>query len=471
MNRPHQYKWLCFGIVFLVLASFLKKEIEELNNRHNLSIETHHEDLSPELSFALSLGVFRSVLIDYLWMRASKLQQEKRFYEIVQLYDFIGKLQPRNGLIWAYMGWNMAYNISVELPPGLERWRWVQNGLRRLKFHGLKYNPENGLLYKEIAWIYGHKMGKNLDDSHALYKLKLAEQMMEVFEGYESAKEANQALQSQDLEEQEKAKRVRKNLKERYQMDLHEMVKFEDSPDFGPLDWRLPQVHAMYWSRFGLRQSRYGVRPVDLERICYQAMQHLLRQGRLVYLPATETSLAKIVVWPDERQVQPIHKMFLKQIKYFKEKGTPGAGVRSAYYYFLKEALEILNFAGREKLAEELFQEANRLFPNILNGVSAKDHIRKNLVKRIKEMSGDQVSALVSSVLKQYYWWHGLGYHKKSSTLLRYAQELWKLNVKINSMAARSINVSFQELKEGVRKSILEQRMFHPKVLNGLSQQ
>ena len=178
-RHPYQWIWLFLAILLFLIAGSLRQDLVHQEIQENLTFQGDNTT-PPELSIAMSLGLFRSVILDILWMRASSLQQENRFYEIVQLYDLIGKLQPHNARIWSFMGWNMAYNISVALPSAEERWRWVQNGLQRLIQNGLRYNPNDLDIYQEVSRIYGHKIGQNLDDAHLYYKTKLCEKVMEI---------------------------------------------------------------------------------------------------------------------------------------------------------------------------------------------------------------------------------------------------------------------------------------------------
>jgi hypothetical protein len=469
-RRSKSFIWLGLALISLLFSVQARKinENEQLDKK--LILKSHNSNsISPELNLAISMGVFRSVIIDFLWMRAIKLQQEKRFYEIVQLYDMIGKLQPYNSKVWAYSAWNMAFNISVEHPVGIERWRWVQNGIDRLKNHGLKYNPNNGLLYKELAWIYSFKIARHMDDSHVFYKTKLAEKMTKVFEPFKAnANTVLSKLSSTIESEKEKAEAVEKRLEDILGMDLKEMVDLENNPDFGPLDWRMGEAHAIYWSMRGIKKRAYGVYPGDLNRLCYQAMQHLLRHGTLVYLEENNESPARVLLWPDYRQVDPINRMFVKQIKYFSTNKLSTDGPRSAYHYFLKEALEILVHAGQDKLAEDLFESANELIPNILSGYNAKDHIEQDLDKRIKEMNGLQFNGLISSLLMQHFWWKGYGDIKRSNAMWTMANKMWLKNITKNKNKNRRITQSLEDILRSVLLTIVKKKMFHPDILQQL---
>lgn len=454
--------WLAACGLLLACAVPMRARMEQSRVDSGLSLAMDQEEKPPpELALAMSMGVFRSMLLDILWIRAGNLQREGRFYELVQLFDLIGKLQPHDGAAWTHSAWNMAYNVSVEIPNAAERWRWVNNGLDRLRLHGLFYNPADAQLYWELGWIFFHKIGQNMDDAHLFYKTRMAELMQELFTAELSgARAALDAEKGPDSGLKERVRTLRNRLKAEWGMDLEIMADTEADDRFGPLDWRLAEAHAIYWARLGLLRGKYGKREMDLRRLMYQSLQHLMRQGSLYYFQAEGKEESRVVFGPDYRQTGPIVRMFEEQISYCEKSGSSVVGVRSAFYYFAEEALEILWFSGQDKELEELFQKVNSRFPGMLSGRNGKDHIRENLVKRIKDMSGDQLSTLIGAMLFQRYWWQGMGDDRRSAMLLEQAQELWKLNVKMNPNAERVKNRSFRDLEVSVLRDIFRSSQY-----------
>ena len=69
--------------------------------------------------------------------------------EMVQLADWITKLEPHIVQVWLVQSWNMSFNISVKFSDHGDRWRWVQRGMELLRDEALRYNPEQPLLYAE----------------------------------------------------------------------------------------------------------------------------------------------------------------------------------------------------------------------------------------------------------------------------------------------------------------------------------
>ncbi len=136
------------------------------------------ENLPPSLAFAtIATGAFRGLVVDYLFMRADKLKEQKQFFDAKQLAEWIATLQPRFAAVWEFLAWNMSYNISVAIPASQyeQRWRWVKNGYELLRDQAIsKYNLKNIEIYRELSLIFQHKIGGLADDDHKYYKLQLA---------------------------------------------------------------------------------------------------------------------------------------------------------------------------------------------------------------------------------------------------------------------------------------------------------
>src|SRR5437879_5623508 len=45
----------------------------------------------------------------------------------------------------------------------------------------LCFNPNEVLIYRELAWFFQHKMGQNLDDANMYYKQEWSKEMAQVF--------------------------------------------------------------------------------------------------------------------------------------------------------------------------------------------------------------------------------------------------------------------------------------------------
>lgn len=172
---------LAVAVASLTAAATLTGPINEMRKNQQLVIDPEAlATLPPNIALLGKLGTFRALAIDWAAIRAERLKEEGKHYEALQLHQTICALAPQFPKLWAYAAWNMAYNISVSQYTPEARWQWVQNGIKILRDEGLKYNPKSVTLYKELVWIYWHKIGDFLDDEHMNYKRAWAVEMERV---------------------------------------------------------------------------------------------------------------------------------------------------------------------------------------------------------------------------------------------------------------------------------------------------
>ena len=219
-------------------------------------------DAPPALTFVMAgLGGFRGIVSEVLWFRVNRLQEEGRYLELVQLADWITRLDPHAAEGWVYNAWNLAYNISIMMAREEDRLRWVQNGLTLLRDDGLRFNPREARLYRELAWLYQNKIGDSLDSAHLTYKIDLAKAMAPFVnpDGTVNAAPEN---------------RVRLAA---LRLDADRMASLERR--FGPLDWRLAESHAVYWASQGLEFAT-GPERLMCRRGVYQPLILSVLKGR-----------------------------------------------------------------------------------------------------------------------------------------------------------------------------------------------
>jgi hypothetical protein len=220
------------------------------------------ENAPPLLVFTtVVLGGFRGVLADMLWLRISHLQDQGRYFELTQLSDWVTKLEPRAGEIWAFHAWNLAYNVSVMMPDPESRWRWVRSGLELLRDRGLFYNPGDAALYYELAWLFQHKIGGKTDRYHAYYKTCWEQAMKDLL----GSPHPDYAALVQDPDRMH-------TMRQTYR--LEPVVMQEIEARYGQLDWFRPETHALYWAYLGLPFAR-GARLQACERLIRHSLAML----------------------------------------------------------------------------------------------------------------------------------------------------------------------------------------------------
>jgi hypothetical protein len=363
------------------------------------------ENAPPVLAFTtVALGGFRGLISNALWIRANELQDQDKFFEMAQLADWITKLEPHFVHVWLVQAWNMAYNISVKFKDYPDRWRWVKKGTELLRDQGLRYNPNETLIYRELAWFFQHKMGQNLDDANMFYKQQWANEMAQVF----GKKKPNLDELIDPKTDDEKARA--RLLRETYKMDPEFMRKVDQ--EHGPLEWRLPESHAIYWAAMGLKKATENPAKVKqedlitLRRVIYQSMQMSFQRGRLVANPfrkafefgpnldiIPKVSKAYEQAAEDDKanhdHILRAHRNFLRDAVYFLYEHNRLAD--SAYWY---------KYMGEKYPDKTVIDGDTNSFPA---RVTLDQYAVSRVQEDVQETSRDRVQAAVEGLLVHSY--------------------------------------------------------------------
>ena len=358
----------------------------EMRQEYHLNWEKPLENSPPLVSFtSVALGGFRGIIADVLWLRASKLQEEKKYFELVQLADWITKLEPRFALVWAFHGWNMAYNISVLLDSPADRWRWVKHGFELMRDQGLFYNPGDANLYRELGWIFQHKMGNILDQAHMYYKREWAAEMGLLFDG--PRPDYAFCLTHPD---DPRVKRMR----EEYKLLPEVMQKVDEQ--YGPLDWRLPAAHAIYWAYRG-RPYAKGFDQIQIDRMIFQSMQDNFWTGRLVVEPAENIFTPS----PNPDAFVTVNRAYQGA----RQAHPDETSIKSAHRNFLKDAILVLYVNHYTSQAREAFDAMREEYPEATSQKNFETFVRNEFREQIKDMSQREALAMVEGLLSQATYW------------------------------------------------------------------
>ncbi len=363
------------------------------------------EEAPPLVAFTtVALGGFQGLIADLLWLRVSRLQDQGHYFEIVQLADWITKLEPRFTEVWAYHAWNMAYNISVMFPDPDDRWRWVQHGIHLLRDEGIRYNPADPSLYRELGWIYQHKIGRHWDDANMTYKWNLAQTMSPVLA--EGRLDHERAAGDTEL---------RQRLKTEYGLDADAMLSVDNL--YGPLDWRAADTHAVYWAWRGL-QVAPPEGSLPNERMIFQGMSQAFKQGRIVI----DSENRFLITSPDLDLFPGVQRAFTDALERYQNNET----IKQAYANFLDDAMTLFFVYGRRDNARDRFEELRQLFPEMVAGETLQTAVIGNLLARMEQVSLRDAAALIEGFFFQAEIYRVMGETDRAAALDRLAQVLWQ---------------------------------------------
>ncbi len=174
-NRLIQIACVVLAIVSVIFAEMLLPKILRVSDENSLRYTDVSIDGAPPIvALGTAIGALRGIIVDYLWIKTNLQKEKGLFYEAMEDASLITKLQPRFGEVWSFQGHNMAYNISVMTDTPGERWEWVRAGIDLVRDEGLRYNPNDLVLHKELAFWLSHKVDGVSDDAHLYYKREFA---------------------------------------------------------------------------------------------------------------------------------------------------------------------------------------------------------------------------------------------------------------------------------------------------------
>lgn len=387
---------------------------------------------SPGVRFvSVALGGFRGLLADALWVRASALQDEGRFYELVQLAEWITQLEPRHADVWAYHAWNLAYNVSVLFPDPQDRWRWVSHGVRLLRDQGIPANPRDDQLHWELGWLYVDKVGGSLDEAQSYYRVAFALEMTPVFpEGRAdypalARPEASAALASLRLRPDTMATLDR---------------------TYGPLDWRLPATHAIYWGYTGREAGR--ARSAWCTRLIYQGLLDTVRGGRLVFDPR-------------QRLYARGPRLDVAAKAAALAQGDPEALAQAVSVApvenLLRESMVILYAFGHEDQAVDAWR-ALRQFPGVTVGTNVVAGVQEECRERVGGFGDGAHERIMERLLTQRWIWERVGDSSVARGFERLAGLHWEA---IQQVAAPGASIrrpgTFDRLNEEARRAAGEE--------------
>lgn len=362
----------------------------------------------PVLAFTtVALGGFRGLIANLLWLRAVELQEQGKFFEKVQLADWITKLQPHFTSVWAFQAWDMAYNISVKFDSPADRWLWVKRGIELLRDEALRFNPNEPLIYNQLAWLFQHKMGQDLDDAHMYYKSEWARMMNEVLDGTNYVALVN----PQTDDERERARRLR----EEFKLDAAHMAEVDES--YGPLEWRLPEAHAVYWATLGLIKSKREDL-IILRRTLYQPMQTAFRRGRLIEIDTPEGT--RYQFGPNLAIIPKVNRAYETMMA---EDLEWRPHISTGHRNFLKDAVYFLYTHNRQREAQRWMDYLLDLYPDVLvddvrradralvlmRDMTLDDYAVARVSEVVGETSNERVRAVVEGLLINAFYHLAIG--------------------------------------------------------------
>jgi hypothetical protein len=327
-------KLLLVAALLFVLAGVCNR-VYFVRQHHMLHLDARIETAQATPTINLLLGGFRGVVADWLWIRVMLLQEQGRFVEILQLAEWITGLQPQFPDIWILHAWNITYNITVLLPDGLERWRWVRHGYEILRDQAIPATGFHPRICAELAWILMHKIGGTTDDfADTLF--------LQWMRGIEPLLDPDGRLPDDPAR--------RTSALAHIGMSDAMIAHFE--ANFGIHDWRHPLTHAAAWAYTGFTLNPGTEGTIVAERLFLSTYRQLFLQGTI-----TDDD-GEIVLRPDLARLEGVRKAFAAA-----SSRNTQQSFHETHLMTLELLAQMLLAHGHYESARDTFNEITRRFP------------------------------------------------------------------------------------------------------------
>lgn len=143
-------KSLTYILLGLLLSmAFFNRQYQQESKVKSTGIDS---SLPPSIALTVvALGPIKGFISNLLWMEATDKQDEKEFFDTLQITKWISQIQPNNPDVWKYIAWNMSFNISNEFSELKEKWQWVDRGLQLLRKNAYGHSNKAKTLAREMA--------------------------------------------------------------------------------------------------------------------------------------------------------------------------------------------------------------------------------------------------------------------------------------------------------------------------------
>jgi len=286
-----------------------------------------------------TLGAFRGWAIDALWLKALQRRDQGQLHESMELSRWILKLQPYFPRVWNFQSWLLAFELALDSRDPAERWTWVKESVDLLRGPGLRANPRSSEIHDQLSYLFWFKIGGVQDDASPFFRQRLfqewnrivgkesgnkieVENTLQRFSellktpdwqrdltieekellGFENSSEEGPyevLVQVLSVLDQDRITTEQSKLLDRLRcrviveaMNMSPRLMLQLNQWMGPIDWRVPAAHAVYWGVQGELRRETGEIDVDLTQDLLAdvllsnhvriGLQQLILQGRPV---------------------------------------------------------------------------------------------------------------------------------------------------------------------------------------------
>ena len=264
--------------------------------------------------------------------------------------------------------------------------------------------------------------------------------------------------------------------------NIYGPIDFTDPNTHFPLDWRLPDSHAIYWGVRGLQvAARDQSREIDMaetntDRIVGHSLQNLFRNGKMFIRDAqfqvpvkgsqeTQTQVFKeVFLRPDLRMFDTYNKSFLAVLdKYTDEKdATTLVSLQNGHRNMLKNAVLSFYQSGHKQKAQQIYDQLRKLYDFPEFKVPMVEFARKRFLEELETIGLNDAKEQVVLLLRESFFLYAIRDDEASSGREKLAQEIHNYYQKKYLDENRIDLPDFEILQYLALRDFLDDRQFVP---------
>ncbi len=226
-------------------------------------------------------------------------------------------------------------------------------------------------------------------------------------------------------------------------------IDFSEPNGHLPLDWRHPDVHAIYWAVKGLQVAgnkenieEYPVAEENTDRIVAHSLQNLFRYGKIFIYnipvrPSREQNLQNepavikdVFLRPDLRMFDPYNKAITKIIlKYADPNDDFEDSHEVQYRNFLTNAVFSFYQAGHRGQAQRIYNLLRKLYPHRaeFRNPSAEYYARQDLRERLETITPANAREMILLMLREAYFRYAVRDDDEAFAREQMAEEAYRI--------------------------------------------
>jgi hypothetical protein len=205
---------------------------------------------------------------------------------------------------------------------------------------------------------------------------------------------------------------------------------------YGPLEWRLPEAHAIYWGALGLKRAAENPTKVSqddlitLRRIIYQSMQLSFHRGRLVRNPLS----GAFEFGPNLDIIPKVNDAYEQSAK---DDQKNADHILKAHRNFLRTAIYFLYEYNRLADSAYWYKYLCTRYPDkpLIDGrgnsipanLTLAEYVLSQIGMDINETSHDKVTAAIEGMLRNAYESIVLGEQDRYEGYKAMARRVWEI--------------------------------------------